>query len=63
MTIGPGIVVRGSNGTLGDWNDGYRNDTIINQGTIAADDSGGLVGGFAYDTGFSGGCGPAPLPT
>ena len=35
--------------------DYWRNGTIINQGTIAADDSGGLVGGFAYDTGFSGG--------
>ena len=52
LTIGPGIVVRGSNGTLGDQNDGYRNDTIINQGTIAADDSGG-ASSFAYDTGFS----------
>ena len=28
---------------------------LINQGTISADDSGGLVGGFVYDTGFTGG--------
>ena len=30
----------------------YGNDTIVNQGTIAADDSGGLVGGFVYDSGL-----------
>ena len=40
LTIGPGITVRGSNGTIGD---GYwcTGSTIVNQGTIAADDSGG----------------------
>ena len=52
LTIGPGITVQGSSGTLGSY---WGSSTIINQGTIAADDSGGLVGGFADDTGFSSG--------
>ncbi|MCY2990994.1 MAG: malectin domain-containing carbohydrate-binding protein [Planctomycetota bacterium] len=53
LTIAPGITVRGSRGVLR--RDFYSNDpfTIINQGTIQADDSGGLVGNFAYDMGFS----------
>ena len=52
LTIGSGITIRGSSGTIGGF---YSNDTIINQGTISADDSGGLVGPFSYDTDFSGG--------
>jgi len=44
LTLGPGITVRGSSGSLG----GYES-SIDNQATISADDSGGLVGGFAYD--------------
>ena len=53
LTIGPGITVRGSSGTLGDgWGSGTS--SIVNQGTIAADDSGGLSGDFVYDTGYSG---------
>lgn len=53
LTIGSGITVHGSNGTLGNF--AFYSTTIINQGTIAADDSGGAVPGFAYDTGFNGG--------
>jgi RHS repeat-associated protein len=43
LTIGPGITVRGSNGTLGEGPYYYRNNSIVNQGTIAADDSGGTI--------------------
>ena len=50
LTIGSGITIRGSSGAISGW---YGNDTIINQGTITADDSGG-VSSFAYDTGFDG---------
>jgi hypothetical protein len=52
LTIGSGITIRGSSGYMSGY---YSGDTIINQGTIRADDSGGLVGGFVYDTGFSAG--------
>ncbi len=52
LTIGSGITVRGSSGSLGA---SYANDVIVNQGTISADGSGGLVGSFVYDQGFSGG--------
>jgi hypothetical protein len=45
LTIGPNITVRGSSGTL------YGSNTIINQGTISADDSGG--GSWSYDHGHS----------
>ena len=48
LTIGPQITVRGSSGS-------FNGGTLVNQGTISADDSGGLVGGFVYDQGFSGG--------
>ena len=48
LTIGPQITLRGSNGNL-------NGGTLVNEGTICADDSGGLVGGFAYDAGFTGG--------
>ena len=51
LTIGAGITVRGSIGTVGNW---YGNGVIVNQGTISADDSGG-ASSFAYDSGFSGG--------
>ena len=52
LTIGSGITVRGSSGTIGGY---YSSDTVVNQGTIAADDSGGLTTPFVYDTDFSGG--------
>jgi len=52
LTIGSGITLRGSAGKL---SDGYDAATIINQGTITADDSGGSSGSFTYDTDFSGG--------
>ena len=52
LTLGSGITVRGSSGTLGGY---YSNDAVVNQGTIAADDSGGLTPPFVYDTDFSGG--------
>jgi hypothetical protein len=45
LTLGSGITVRGSSGTI-------SGATLINQGTIDADDSGGDTGIFAYDTGF-----------
>ena len=48
LTIGPLMTVRGSSGTLG-------GTSIVNQGTISADDSGGAAGSFVYDQGFSGG--------
>ncbi len=48
LTIGPRVTVRGSSGTLG-------GAAIVNQGTISADDSGGLAGNFVYDQGFTGG--------
>jgi hypothetical protein len=50
VTVGSGITVRGSSGTLG-----YGSGAIVNQGAIAADDSGGLIGNYVYDTGYSGG--------
>ena len=52
LTIAPGITVRGSSGGLGGY---YGSDAVINQGTISADDSGGLTTPFVYDTDFSGG--------
>ena len=51
LTLAPTITVRGSSGTLGATS---GTDTIINQGTISADDSGG-ASAFAYDTDVSGG--------
>ncbi len=48
LTIGPQVTVRGSSGTLGV-------AAIVNQGTISADDSGGLAGNFVYDQGFTSG--------
>ena len=38
--------MRGSSGTLGTR---CSNGTIVNQGTISADDSGGVAGSFVYD--------------
>ena len=52
LTIGSGITVRGSSGTIGGY---YSSDAVVNQGTIAADGSGGLTTPFVYDTDFSGG--------
>jgi hypothetical protein len=52
LTIGPSVTVAGSSGALSGY---YSNSAIINRGKIAADDSGGQVPGFSYDTGFSGG--------
>ncbi|HET6878951.1 MAG TPA: PA14 domain-containing protein, partial [Pirellulales bacterium] len=49
LTIGPFITIRGSSGTIY----AISGDTIINQGTILADNSGG--GSFGYDTSYSGG--------
>jgi hypothetical protein len=51
LTIGAGLTLRGSAGTIGD---GFGAATIINHGSVAADDSGGLSR-FAYDTGFESG--------
>src|SRR5215469_3583263 len=48
LTIGPNITIRGSGGTIGA---SYNNDSIINQGTISADDSGG--GSWSYDQGYN----------
>ena len=45
LTIGPGVTVRGQNGTIGynpPWG-GSANVTVINQGTISADVSGGII--------------------
>ena len=54
LTVGPGITLRGSSGVLNSsWSPWGYTGTIVNHGTISADDSGGLVGGFVYDTGFS----------
>ena len=47
-----GITVRGSAGII---TDDYWGANVVNQGTISADDSGGLAGSFVYDQGFSGG--------
>ena len=52
MTIGAGITIRGS---AGDISTVYYAAGVVNQGMIAADDSGGVVPGFVYDTDFSGG--------
>ena len=52
LTIAAGVTVRGSAGTIASY---YASDTVVNQGTIAADDSGGLTTPFVYDTDFSGG--------
>ena len=52
LTLGAGITVRGSNGRLGGY---YGGDGIVNLGTMSADDSGGIVPGYVYDTDFSGG--------
>ncbi len=43
LTIGPGITVRGSSGSLSDFSSYYFPSTIVNQGTIAADGSGGTL--------------------
>ena len=45
LTIGPGITVRGENGTIGyhGWWGGPANVGVINQGTIAADVGGGTI--------------------
>ena len=43
---------RGSSGTLGAC---AAIAHVVNQGTISADDSGGVAGNFVYDKGFSGG--------
>jgi hypothetical protein len=52
LTIGPGITIRGSSGTIGQ----FPGDVpIVNQGKVIADDSGGAAGSFVYDTDFSGG--------
>ena len=51
LTIGSGITVRGSSGTIGVLDN--ANSTVVNQGTIAADDSGSAVGLFSPDHGFS----------
>ena len=51
LTIGSGITVRGSSGSLTN----YYSGTIVNQGTVLADDSGGTS--FSYDSGFAGGSG------
>ena len=53
LTVGAGITVRGSNGTIG--SSYYSSTALINQGTILADDSGGMIGNFTADGGFSGG--------
>ena len=42
LTIGPGISMRGNSGTLGTQ---LGSDTIVNQGAISADGSGGPVAG------------------
>jgi hypothetical protein len=52
LTVGPGVTVRGSSGSLTNY---YGGGAIVNQGTILADDSGGAAGPYAYDRGFSGG--------
>ncbi|MGA2621982.1 MAG: hypothetical protein ABSF26_30640, partial [Thermoguttaceae bacterium] len=49
LTIGAGITIRGSAGNI---SSAYYSAGVVNQGTIAADDSGG-VSSFAYDTGYS----------
>ena len=41
LTIGPGITIHGANGTISQW---YSNNVLVNQGTIAADTSGGTIG-------------------
>ena len=40
LTIGPGITIHGANGTISYY---YSNNVLVNQGTIAADTSGGTV--------------------
>src|SRR5262249_55703875 len=52
LTIGPNATLRGSSGTLSSYYYFTGAGTIINQGAIAADDSGGLAGSYGYDTGF-----------
>jgi hypothetical protein len=51
LTIGPGITIRGSSGMIGQ----FASAPIVNEGKIIADDSGGAIGSFVYDTDFSGG--------
>ncbi len=58
LTIGSGITVRGSNGSISFIRppaDNSNSATIINQGTISADGSGAMVPGFVEDTDFTGG--------
>jgi RHS repeat-associated protein len=60
LTIASGITVAGSSGYI---NGG---GALVNQGTISANDSGGLTSPFVYDTDFSGGntgSTPAPIGT
>ncbi|HEV3298069.1 MAG TPA: malectin domain-containing carbohydrate-binding protein [Planctomycetaceae bacterium] len=56
LTIGPGITIRGSSGTI----EGTSGSTVINDATISADDSGGPTGSFIYDTDFAGGSAASP---
>ncbi len=52
LTIGSGITVRRQQRHHRRL---LRHDAVVNQGTIDADDSGGLTAPFVYDTDFSGG--------
>jgi hypothetical protein len=45
LTIGSGITIQGSDGSL---EGGDSLSSIVNEGTIQADDSGGVVPGFVY---------------
>ena len=52
LTIGPGITIRGQNGKIGynnSWG-GPQNISIINQGTISCDVSGGTIALYAQPT-------------
>ena len=46
LTIGPGITIRGQNGMIGGYNGafgGSRSASVVNQGTISCDVSGGTI--------------------
>ena len=45
LTIGSGITIEGQNGSIGysPWEGGAQNGSVVNQGTIQADVSGGTI--------------------
>ena len=50
LTLGSGVLMHGQNGTIGNQNFNGGTNTLVNQGTIAADVSGGVISVVANAT-------------